>query len=250
MHILHRPWHLHHGDDDEHDEDNDADAHVRVADDGKVVEAYGGLLTFRKRVEDNLSGSVAAVAPQVGEHDERCHSHTAERAHGVEGLCQVQTPRRSFLRTEREDKGIGRGLEEGEAEGEDIERTAEECETLLCRGGDEEEGSDGIERKPEENAVLVVVAADEECRRDGHGGITAVEGKLHHGGLAGRKFHNGLEGGHHGIGNIVGKAPKRKEGGDEHEGNDVGNTVVVEDGFPGLCGGRGIVHGWVLQKNT
>ena len=83
----------------------------------------------------------------------------------------------------------------------------EEREALLGSGRDEEEGPDGIEREAEQDARLIAIAADEECGRNGHRGIAAVEGKLNHRGLAGRKFHDGLERRHHGIRDVIGKTP-------------------------------------------
>ena len=82
--------HLGEGDDDEHHEDDESDGDIRVADDGEVVQADVGLLGLGEGAEDDLSGGVALVGKEVRQHDERGNGHAAERAYGVEGLCQVQ----------------------------------------------------------------------------------------------------------------------------------------------------------------
>ena len=71
-----------------------------------------GLLCLRQRAEDNLSGSIAAVADELGQHDERSHAHAAERTHGIEGLRHIQAAGTGFLGTQRQDKGVGCCLEE------------------------------------------------------------------------------------------------------------------------------------------
>ena len=60
-----RLGHLIEGDDDGDGYHHEADGDVGVTDDGQVVNADIGFLGLRERAEDNLSGSVAAVADEV-----------------------------------------------------------------------------------------------------------------------------------------------------------------------------------------
>ena len=209
--------HLHQRDDDEHDEHDESDDHVRVADDGQVMETDGGLLGFRERGEEDVASRVALVGEQVGQHDERGHRHTAERAHRVERLRKVQPARGVLLAPEREDEWTRGGLQEGQTEGEDVEREAEVGELLVGRRGDEEEGAHSVEGKSKEDALLVGELPDEERRRDGHRGVTAVEGKLHKRGFRRAQLHHRLERCYHRVGDVVGEAPQREQRGDEDE---------------------------------
>ena len=62
-------------DGDEHDHDNYADSHVRIADYGEVVEAYRGLFGGGESVENQLAGGIAHFRKEVREHNERGHGH-------------------------------------------------------------------------------------------------------------------------------------------------------------------------------
>ena len=203
-----RHRHLGDGNHRQHDEHHQSDGHIRVADHGQVVQSDVGLLSLAQQGEDDLPGLIALVGEQLRQHDERGDGHAAERAHGIEGLRHVQPSRRRLLVAQREDERVGRGLQEGQTEGEDIQRDTEERELLVVGGGDEEERADGIERQSEQDAALIGIAPDEQRRRNGHRGIAAVEGELNQRGLGGRQFHHGLEGGHHRVGDVVGEAPE------------------------------------------
>ena len=213
--------HLLERNDEEDYQHHDAECHVRVADYGEVVEANAGLFAFGERAEDNFTCFVAAVGPQRGQHDERGDGHARKRAYGIECLCKIEAARGGFFAAERKDKGVGGRFEESKAEGEDIEREAEEREVLILGSRNEEERPRGVKSEPQQYAALVVVTPDEKGGGYGHGGVAAVEGKLYHRGLGGRKFHDGLERSHHRVGDVVGKAPKGKERGDDDECGEV-----------------------------
>ena len=213
--------HLGQGDDGEDGDDDESDGDVGIADDGEVVQSDVGLLSFGEEREDDLSGGVALVGEQVRQHDEGCHSHAAERADGIECLCQVQSAGRGLFVAERKDERIGGRLEKCESERQDIERDAEERELLPFGCRDEEEGSDGIECQAEQDAALVGIFADEQGGRNRHRGISAVEGELDERGFRHGDFHDGLEGCHHRVGDVVGESPQGEQRRDEYEREEV-----------------------------
>ena len=120
--------------------------------------------------------------------------------------------------SQAEDERVGRCLQECQSKGEDVEAEAEEREALAGGCRDEQEGANGIERQAQQDASFVAVTADEQGRRDGHGGVTAIEGKLDEGSLGCRQFHQCLECRHHGVGDIVRESPQCKQHRDDHEG--------------------------------
>ena len=216
-----RTWHPREGEDHQHDEHHQSDSHIGVAYHHQVVQTYARLLCLGEGREDDGTSGVATVRPQVGQHDKRRHAHAHERTEGVERLRQIQTACRRLLAAQREHKGIGRGLQKRQSEGKHIERDAEEGELLIRRSRYKQECAQRVERQTQHDAALVAVAAYEERRRHRHGGIAAIEGKLHKRRLAGLEFHHRLEGCHHGVGDIIGKSPEGKEGGQEHEGQEI-----------------------------
>lgn len=157
----------------------------------------------------------------MGKHYEGGYGHAAQGPHGVEGLGQIEPAGGCFPAAERKDVGVGRRLQESQAEGEDVETDAEEGEALPRCRRDEEEGAHGVEPKSQQDGALIGVAANEEGCRNGHSEIAAVEGELDERGLGGGDFHYGLEGRHHGIGDIVGEAPEREEARDEDKGDEI-----------------------------
>ena len=136
--------HLGQGNDDEHSQHHETNSHVGVADDSQVMNTDGSLLSLRQRAEDNLSGSIAAVADELGQHDERSHAHAAERTHGIEGLRHIQAAGTGFLGPQRQDKGIGSCLQESQSERQDVKRQTKECEALLSGSRNKEKGTRGI----------------------------------------------------------------------------------------------------------
>ena len=213
--------HLGEGDHGQHDEHHDADGHVGVADHGQVVQADLRLLSLGESEEEDLTSLVATVGDQLWQYDERGDAHATERSHGIERLRHVKATGGRLAIAQRQDEGIGRGLQESQSEGQDIERQAEEGELLVGCRRDEEEGTYGVERQSQHDAPLIRILADEEGGRHGHRGIAAIEGKLYHRGLRCRQFHHRLEGCHHRVGDIVGKAPQCKERRDEDKGQEV-----------------------------
>ena len=169
------------------------------------------LLRLGEGREDDIASRIALVAQQVGQHHHARHRHPAQTPHRVERLRQIQPSCGILLRAQRQDKRIGRGLQKGQPEGEDIEREAEEREALLCRCRDEEESPHSIECQSQQDAFLVAVAADEQGRRHCHRGIAAIESKLYQARLCRRQFHQRLESRHHRVGDVVGESPQRKQ---------------------------------------
>ena len=208
-------------DDDEHYQYDDADSHVGVANDGEVVQPDFGFLGFGKGVEENLSGGVASVRPKSRQHDERGDRHARERAHGIERLRHVEPAGRTLFRAEREYEGVGGRFEERQSECQNIQREAEKGKLLIGSGGNKQKRSDGIEGKPEQDTAFITVPANEKRGRHCHGGVAAVECELHHGGFCGREFHDGLESGDHGVGDVVGESPQGKQRRDEDKGNQI-----------------------------
>ena len=209
------------GDDDEHRHYHEAYDHVGVADHREVMHTDVGLLGLGEKGEDDASGGIAPVGPELGKDDERGDCHAAQRPHGVEGLGQVQPAGRCLPAAERKDVGVGSGLQESEPEGKDIEADAEEGEALARCRRDEEEGAHGVEPESKEDSALIGVAADEEGCRNGHREIAAIEGELDERSLGGGDFHHGLESRHHGVGDVVGEAPEREEARDEDKGDEI-----------------------------
>ena len=70
--------HLGQCDDNKNEQHNQTYGHIGIADDCQVMNANVCLLCLTQGSEDNLAGSIAAVAPQMGQHDERCHAHTTQ----------------------------------------------------------------------------------------------------------------------------------------------------------------------------
>ena len=209
--------HLRKSDDNEHHNYDKAKSHIGVTNDGKVVETNRSLLGSAERGEDYLTCGIADVAEKVGQHDKRGHSHTAERAHGVESLGEIETTGSSLLTAERQNERVGGCLNEGQTEREHIERQTEERELLIGRSGDKHKRADSVEAETEQTGLFIAVATDEERSRDSHGSIASVECKLHHRGLCRREVHHRLKRRHHRIGDIVGESPEGEKRGDEHE---------------------------------
>ena len=213
--------HARQGDDDEHRHYHEADDHVGVADHRKVVYADVGLLGIGEHREDDASGGIAPVGPELGKHHEGGDCHAAKGPHGVEGLGQIEPAGGGHPAAERKDVWVGSGFQEGEPEGEDVETDAEEGEALPRCRRDEEEGAHGVESESKEDGALIGVAADEEGCRDGHREVAAIEGELDERSLGGGDFHHGLESRHHRVGDVVGEAPERKEARDEDEWEEI-----------------------------
>ena len=179
---------------------------------------HRSLLRLRQGIENQLAGSIAAtVAQQIRQDDPRGHGHAGKRTHRVEGLREVEPARGGLLAAQRKDEGVGGGFEEGQTEGQDVQRQTEEEEALVRGRRDEEERAHRIQRKPQQDAALVAEAPDEERRGDGHRGVSAVEGELDQGRLGGGELHDRLETRHHRVGDVVGEAPEGEERRDKDE---------------------------------
>ena len=154
---------------------------------------------------------------QVGQHAHGRNSHASKRAYGIKTLREVEPARGALLAAQRKDERVGRGLEKRKAKGQNIQREAEESEALARGCGNKQEGANGIQGQSQQDAALVTEAPNEQRGRHCHGGIPAIKGKLNEAGLGSRQLHQRLEGCHHGVGDVVGKAPERKKRGDGHE---------------------------------
>ena len=213
--------HLRQSNDDENTDDNKSDRHVWIANHSQIVHANRCFFGFRERSEDDLSGCVATVANELRKHDERGHRHARQRPHRIEGLREVQSARRGLFRTKRQDERIGGRFEKSESEGQDVERQAEEHETLLRGCRNEQECADGVECQTEQNAFFITEFSDEQGRRNRHRSVAAVEGELHHRRLGRRQFHHGLKRCHHRVCDVIGEAPEGEQRGDENEGDEI-----------------------------
>ena len=208
----------------EHQHYDKTNGHVGIADGIEVVGTDNLLGRIRQLTEvghpiGRLHGSIITL--KIGQYHLTGYDHTRERPHGVEGLGQVEATGGCLRTTQCHDERVGRGFKESQTKGKDVQGETEEGKILVQGSRNEEESTHGIEPQADEDAHLITIAADEESRRNGHRGITTIEGELHKSSLEITDLECRLESRHHGIRDVVGKAPEGEQRGDEDKGQKV-----------------------------
>ena len=144
-----------------------------------------------------------------------------DRADTVKALREVQPRRRGARVAEDRDIGVRRGLQKGEAEGDDIERAEEPGETLHLRGRIEEERPRRIEREPEQHHPLVAEAPDQQARRNRRAEIADIESELDQARLGPGQVERLLELPDQHVVERRRERPGKEQRGDEREGAQI-----------------------------
>ena len=217
--------HLDATDDDEHGQDDQPDEHIRPDEHLQVGIADSLELCLSQLGALGGVHGVQAVLDEV-----HGHVHAQQRAHGVEGLRQVQAPRGRFLAAHGEDVGVAARLQEGQAARQDEVGDEEGEVHPRQHRGIEQESPEGVQPQPQHDARLVRVLADEDGGRIGHGEVAPVEGHLHQCALGDAHAENLRERLHHGVGDVVGEAPQGETRGNQDEGHHITDVAFMQDG--------------------
>ena len=137
----------------------------------------------------------------------RGDEHAGERADRVEGLREIEAPRRRFRMPHRQDIRIGSDLEQRQSAGEHAKRREEKVELGIDARRDEERGTDRVQREPGQDAGFVGEAADEDRRGQRHDAVAEIERELHQAAFRVRDEEDVLECPDQRIGDVVGETP-------------------------------------------
>lgn len=158
----------------------------------------------------------------------------ADSADRLERLADVEAQRRMFLRSEHRAVGIGRRLEETEADGDGKDRNKEHRVRRHVRSREEQAAAGNIEAEAREDGRLIGRLADDDGSRDGDQEVPAVEGALHKGTREVAEREDALELRDQDIVEARGRRPEREE---TREQDKLENrcladiTVVILDDF-------------------
>ena len=219
-------WHLGEKDDEEHGHDDQSNDEVGRDEHAQVLLLHG--LKLRVAQQGTL---VAAHGVQPRLDEVHGHEHADDAAAGVEALRQVQPSGGALLRSHGQHVGVARGFQERQAAGHDEigqEETAVDAHRL---GRQEQQRAGGVEAQPHQHARLVAVLADENGGGEGHAEVASVESHLHKGAVGDAHSENLREGLHHGVGNVVGKAPQGKAECHKDERQQIAGAVFADNRF-------------------
>ena len=205
------------------DQDCRADEEIGRDEDGQVVGLHG---LERGVGERRARGGVHRIEACLDEvHG---HIHAQERADGVERLRQIEPAGGRFLGSHLQDVRVCARFEERQAARKDEVSQQERVVAAACLGRMEQQRAGCIERQAQHDARLVGVSADEDGCRQRHGEVAAVESQLDEGAVGDAHAENLGESFHHGVGDVVGKAPQGETSSDEDEGNQVADSAFRE----------------------
>ncbi len=174
-----------------------------------------GAEVFERCWREAVGGRIDA-----GEDEVAADHHAGDRAQRVEGLGQVQPPRRALGRPQHGHQRIGRGFEEGEAAGDHEQRAQEEAVDPRLGRGEEQQRAHAVKHQPQHHRRLVAPTLCEGRRGEGEDEVAEIEGRLDQAGLEVAERERLAEMGDQHVVEIVRHAPQEEQADDQNHGED------------------------------